>query len=188
MERMRRWLEKNRFGLEVSEGADDCVDFSTRMVRINSDSPYQIRISSLIHECGHVRIFMSRMRNPENRICGSTLSEQCLLVGRREPRARSSRISLLQEEMDAWEQGERLAKSLSVRYNRGVLERDRVRALMTYVNFTACRMRMCRKERTVRNNLEHALRGFVKFAVDRSKKRPVIVKKPAKYKQRLIMR
>ena len=161
------------------------MDFASRTVRINADSSYQVKLSSLIHECGHVRIFLSRVRRPDHRICGSTLAEQCLLVGRREPRARSSRISMLQEEMDAWENGESLAKSLSVRYNRGVLEKDRVKALMTYVNYTACRMRMCEEEQLVRTNLASALSGFVKFEVTRSKQRTSAVKKTEKRRQRV---
>ena len=87
-----------------------------------------------------------------------------------------------QEEMDAWENGESLAKSLSVRYNRSVLEKDRVKALMTYVNHTACRMRMCEEEQVVRTNLASALSGFVKFVVARSKQRTFAVKKLIKKK------
>jgi hypothetical protein len=92
---------------------------------------------------------------------------------------------MLQEEMDAWENGESLAKSLSVRYNRGVLEKDRVKALMTYVNYTACRMRMCEEEQLVRTNLASALSGFVKFEVTRSKQRTSAVKKTEKRRQRV---
>jgi hypothetical protein len=183
MDKMRQWLGKRGFRLEMSMNADDCVDFASRTVKINAKSPYQVKLSTLIHECGHVRIFLSRVRRPDRRICGSTLAEQCLLVGRREPRARSSRISTLQEEMDAWENGESLAKSLSVRYNRSVLEKDRVKALMTYVNHTACRMRMCEEEQVVRTNLASALRGFVKFEVARSKQRTFAVKKLIKKKR-----
>ena len=171
MEKMRQWLRKRGFTLNVSEKAEDCVDFASRSVVINRESSYQIKLSSLIHECGHVRIFLSRVRNPYNRICGSTLSEQCFLVGRREPRGRSSRISMLQEELDAWESGESLARSLAVRYNKKLLEKDRVTALMTYVNYTACRMRMNETEKAVRINLETALRGFVKHAVSKAQQR-----------------
>jgi len=181
---MRQWLRKRGFSLEVAKNAEDSVDFEAKTVRINAQNAYQVRLSSLIHECGHVRIFLSRLRRPDRRICGSTLAEQCLLVGRREPRARSSRISTLQEEMDAWENGESLAKSLSVRYNRRVLEKDRVRALMTYVTYTACRMRMCEEEKVVRMNLHAALDGFVKFEVARYKKRFSAVKKLGKRKNR----
>jgi hypothetical protein len=90
---------------------------------------------------------------------------------------------MLQEEMDAWENGETLAKSLSVRYNQSVLEKDRVKALMTYVQHTACRMRMSEEEQVVRTNLASALSGFVKFEVARSKLRTVAVKKLVKKKR-----
>jgi len=184
MEKMRQWLTKRGFQLQLLRGAEDCVDFAARTVCINSESTYQIKLSSLIHECGHVRIFLSRVRRPGSRICGSTLAEQCLLVGRREPRARSSRISLLQEEMDAWESGEELAKGLAVRYNRCVFEKDRVRALMTYVAYTAGRMRMCETEQNVRRNLESTFEGLVKLEMAKAKRKSVVSRKELKIKKR----
>lgn len=173
MDKMRQWLVKRRFKLDVREGAEDCVDFSNRVVEINAERPYQVRLSSLIHECGHVRIFFSRLRNPEARVCGCTLKEQCLLVGRREQRARSSRISMLHEEIEAWESGMALAKTLSVRYNKSIVEKDRVKALMTYVSFAAQRMRMNKAERAVRVKFESALQGFIAQAISKAKRNNV---------------
>jgi len=160
MEKMRQWLAKRRFKLEVRKGAEDSVDFSNRLVEIDARRPYQVRLSSLIHECGHVKIFFSRLRNPAARVCGCTLKEQCLSVGRREQRARSSRISTLHEELEAWESGMALAKTLSVRYNKRVVEKDRVKALMTYVLFTAQRMRMKKAERALIGSKAKRTRSF----------------------------
>ena len=171
MDKMRSWLERQGFGLEVAHGCRDEVDFSTKTVRIDGRHPYQLKLSSLIHECGHVDIFLRRVRRPQERIAGNTLAEHFLDVGRGCPAARASRLSTLQEEMDAWEAGQRLVKRLNVRYKRSIFEKDRVRSLMTYVAFTASRMRMTKEEQTVRINLNKALESLEKFTVARVKKR-----------------
>jgi hypothetical protein len=142
MDKLRTWLSKQGFRVEIVRGEGDFVDFGERTVTIDSSKSYQIRLSSLIHECGHVRIFLRRRRNPRDRICGSTLREFCRALGRRDARGRSSRISVLQEELDAWDVGMELAKKLSIRYTRKIIEKDRVKALMTYIQYTAAPMRM----------------------------------------------
>ncbi len=171
MDKMRIWLKRQGFGLEVAPGCRDEVDFGAKTVRIDGRHSYQIKLASLIHECGHVDIFKKRLRSPKERICGGTLAEHFMDVGRGNPAARASRLATLQEEMEAWDAGQRLVKRLAVRYKRSVFEKDRVRCLMTYVAFTASRMRMSKEEQTVRVNLHNALESLVKFTIARVKKR-----------------
>jgi len=171
MEKLRAWLKRRGFGLEVVGGCPDEVDLRTKTVHIDGRHAYQLKLSSLIHECGHVEIFLRRARRPRERICGRTLAEHILEVGRGRTVARASRLALLQEEMDAWEAGERLGKRLAVRYHRSVLEKDRVKSLMTYVAFTASQMRMAQAERRVRADFANALHSLVKFNVDRARRR-----------------
>ena len=141
MEKLRLWLEHRGFELEQTRGAPDEVELLSRVVTINASAPYQKRVAALIHECGHVRIFLRRLRRPGARVCGVSLREDLLGKGRCDHRGRSSRICLLQEEMEAWDSGEQLAKALGVRYERRGLEKTRTSSLMTYVEHAASRMR-----------------------------------------------
>lgn len=141
MEKIRSWLHKKGFELCLQPKAEDSVDFEERRVSINSSDAYYVRIGSALHECGHILIFLARCRNPVKRFSGSTLQEQCFLKGRRKPRSRRFRIACLQEELDAWDRGLDLAVRLGVRVNKKVLEKDRIKALMTYVGYAAAPMR-----------------------------------------------
>jgi len=141
MDRLRSWLSRRGFRVLQERGARDEVELLSRTVTLDAAAPYQKKLAALIHECGHVRIFMSRLRKPTTRVCGASLREDLLAKGRCDRRGRSARLSLLQEEMEAWESGERLARSLGVRYTRRVLEKNRTWALMTYVSHAAARMR-----------------------------------------------
>ena len=141
MEKIRTWLSKQGFDLRVVPKGEDSVDFAERVVNINKSDAYPIRLATALHECGHVLIFFSRFRRPQKRFSGSTLKEQCLLKGRRAPRTRSARIACLQEELDAWDRGLDLAARLGVRISKKTVEKDRVKALMTYIGYAGAPMR-----------------------------------------------
>ena len=144
MEKIRTWLSKKGFELFLKPKVEDSVDFGERCVNINSSDTYYVRLGSALHECGHILIFLARCRNPVKRFSGSTLKEQCFLKGRRQPRSRRFRIACLQEELDAWDRGLDLAVRLGIRVNKKVLEKDRIKALMTYVGYAAAPMRVSR--------------------------------------------
>lgn len=141
MEKLRAWLMRRKFALQLERGLTDEVDLLARVVSINASNCYQTRLATLMHECGHVQIFLSRIRSPKLRLCGCSLLEDFGSVGRCDRRGRAARLSLLQEEIQAWDLGEDLAKRLSLRFTRKHLEKVRVSALMTYVHFTAAQMR-----------------------------------------------
>lgn len=141
MEKLRCWLARRGFALQSRRGLPDEVDLLERVVTINAASGYQARLAALLHECGHVRIFLSRMRRPNKRVFGVSLVEDLGCSGRCDRRGRRARLALLQEEIAAWDSGEQLAGQLQVRFARGKLEKLRQESLMTYVHFTASRMR-----------------------------------------------
>ena len=132
MEKLRAWLMRRKFALQLERGLTDEVDLLARVVSINASNCYQTRLATLMHECGHVQIFLSRIRSPKVRLCGCSLLEDFGSVGRCDRRGRAARLSLLQEEIQAWDLGEDLAKRLSLRFTRKHLEKVRVLALMTY--------------------------------------------------------
>jgi hypothetical protein len=144
MEKLRSWLSKKGFELRLTPKGEDSVDFSERVVKVNQSDAYPIRLATALHECGHVLIFFSRFRRPQKRFSGSTLREQCLLKGRRKPRSRAARIACLQEELDAWDRGLDLAARLGVRVSKKIVEKDRIKALMTYIGYAAAPMRLPR--------------------------------------------
>lgn len=144
MEVMRRWLKARGFALQIKDSVADCVIFDSaagHVVQINKRLSYPVKVATLMHECGHVSIFMSRTRNQSLRIAGANFREFFLEVGRMSLRGRASRLCVLEEEIAAWQRGEDLAKRLGVRFSRGAFERTRTLCLMTYVKWSGDRMR-----------------------------------------------
>lgn len=168
MERLRLWLKRRSFKLELVAGAFDEVELLSRVVTLDAQASYQKKLSACIHECGHVQIFLSRCKNPRERVCGATLKEDIASVGRCDKRGRRSRIALLQEEMEAWEAGLRLAASLKIRYAKGELERVRTECLMSYVAHVAAPMRQNKTEAVAWEKLSSAMKQYVSVVRRRS--------------------
>jgi hypothetical protein len=145
MERLRDWLAVRGFALRLQNKAHDHVDFGSKVVLINALCCYQTRLATVLHECGHIVVHCQRLRKPRERVAGSSILEDVLRKGRCDERGRASRLSVLQEELTAWDNGVKLALRLGVTYAKGHFERLRTAALMTYVGWTAAQMRTRRQ-------------------------------------------
>ena len=142
MNALRVWLRKRSTNLSCTPTASDAVTFTSPsgiaggicvVVSINSKLAYNIRVAVLIHECGHVAIYHTRRRSPTRRVHGCTLGEWWNGRGRCRKGRLARNLSTLEEELAAWDVGDRLAKKLSVRFSRATFERLRTRCLLTYV-------------------------------------------------------
>lgn len=136
MERVRAWLAQRGFDLTVKKGADSQVEFfDGRGVLIDGRLSPPARLATLLHECGHVSIFLARRRSKRTRVAGATWGEFLLSYGRCKPGVSVGRVSEVQEELEAWDRGEALARRLRVRLARPVFERVRTRCMMSYVRW-----------------------------------------------------
>lgn len=136
MNAIRQWLRRNSSELHYSSTVADEVQFQglrskASSVTINRRQSYQTRLVSALHECGHVLIHARRRNDKKRRVAGCSFNEFWHGRGRRKHAVRL-KLSTLQEEIAAWDQGEVLARRLGIRYTRKVFERCRARALLTY--------------------------------------------------------
>jgi len=141
MEKLSLWLRRRGFRLEREAGADDCVCFATARVLINSKAAPASQLSVLLHECGHVDVLQHRLKNRRVRVAGATLGQWGRTSNTRSRQNLGVRISVVTEEIEAWDRGEAIAKRLKIRYNRKTFKNVRTRALMTYFRWTARRRR-----------------------------------------------
>lgn len=102
-------------------------------MHLSSQGSYQSRLATLLHECGHVIVWQRRRRDKTRRVCGASFHEWMQAKGRCRVRTKRVALATLQEEMAAWDLGEKLARRLKVRFSLAHFERERTRALLTYV-------------------------------------------------------
>ena len=139
MEKLRTWLRRRSASLVLLPGVEDCALFGNgpTTVRINSSASREQRLLAALHECGHVAIFESRKHAPRSRVAGLSQQEDERAIGRGRVRTTRKRLATLEEEMEAWTRGWRLARRLRVRVRTEAFEATRARSLMTYARWVA---------------------------------------------------
>ena len=122
----------NRLGYEVYEGPDmqDVCMSDVKEINICSRKGVEKKLYALLHECGHalIRENWSKFSKefPAHAECG---------YDGRKNRTDSYRISLVEEEYEAWKRGKRLAKRLGISFDEERYEKHKVQCLMSYMNW-----------------------------------------------------
>ena len=139
MEKLRAWLASRSATLQLLPGVPDQVVFEGKVatVFVNSRAKKREQLHAALHECGHVHVWRRRARNPRRRVAGCSLEEFIGATGRQKARTTRTSLATLEEEIEAWNQGELLAKQLRLRLRPEGYEKSRARALMTYVRWAA---------------------------------------------------
>ena len=120
----------NRLGYEVYEGPDmqDVCMSDVKEINICSRKGVEKKLYALLHECGHalIRENWSKFSKefPAHAECG---------YDGRKNRTDSYRISLVEEEYEAWKRGKRLAKRLGIKFDEERYEKHKVQCLMSYM-------------------------------------------------------
>jgi hypothetical protein len=98
-------------------------------------------VSFLIHEIGHVQCECAGRKYPNGvDACRNTSKNGFPILSKRVTPSQHA-YSVLQEEMEAWQEGEAIAKFLRVRLPKSH-ESTRAKAYATYVSYVAYRLRM----------------------------------------------
>jgi hypothetical protein len=138
MEAVKTWLEERGFDLVQEPGAPGCVIFGgVNTVFVDKNGTREARLATMLHEAGHVSIRRSRARAKKKTVSGVCHWDMSAERGRYTPRSKKRKIAVLSEEIDAWERGWALGRSLNIKLSKKKYEAVRVRALMTYVRWGA---------------------------------------------------
>lgn len=131
MQRLSDWCETNNIDIEeCNKKNSDSFCPSERTIVLYKRQPTSVKKNTLIHEIGHVLIFLARVRNKNRKVVGRTLREFDRPI-----RTWSDRVAILMEEIEAWDRGERLAKKLGVRFDKKQFHRERALAVASYIKF-----------------------------------------------------
>ena len=121
-------------GYEVLEGSDyvDECDASLKKITICSRTGIEKRLYGLLHECGHALLrkdWGKFYKEYKGRVRGD-------IDGRR-ARTDLHKVSTIEEEVEAWKRGKRLAKRLSIGLYEDRFDAHKVECLMTYVRWAS---------------------------------------------------
>lgn len=112
----------NQFGYRVLDSDCDCWDFRTRTICNNSKRTPERRVVYLCHEIGHLALF-HRYQNEYTTVF-SGLFSKC---------KKSYRLSKIEEEVLAWDEGYRVASHLGIVVDLRTYSAVKKKELSTYL-------------------------------------------------------
>lgn len=116
-----------RYDVEVilKEFEEDAYYPSLNKIYINSNNHWRERLIALIHEAGHVLIDFNHEEVRNMKSNQSTYSEHI--------HSKKQLISLLNEEISAWNVGKKLAIDLKIKFDSNRLDEVSTNCIMSYV-------------------------------------------------------
>ena len=134
LRKIEAWLERRGYSLDVKRAhKEDAVHFDERVVRLRGAASAGVRTAIALHECGHVLVRLQRQQRPRAVVAGRTLKQ--FEQARQTDRTKCETLRTFEEELEAWNRGERLAARLKIGLRgarRVQFQRVKVRCLSTY--------------------------------------------------------
>ena len=128
---LANWLYDKGYNLHVDTDETNAFYREDKLICIDSRMGIEKRLYTLIHECGHLLI--------EDR--WSAYAKKYLHAGvrgdGRKMRSAKYRVSIIEEEVEAWEKGYRLAKRLNLYIDEEGFVKDKTEALMSYFEWAS---------------------------------------------------
>lgn len=126
IEKLIHWISEQGFKFKFGRSYE--VDWSTRTVTGYRSQNQLHLLYSLLHECGHILVYNQTSYKKQFK---------SLFRAERDSRHYKSNIyryKKLKEELDAWEQGKRLAKKLKIEIDHDDYDQYAAKWFMTYVH------------------------------------------------------
>lgn len=131
LNKIEKWIKQNGFKLKFIKFCIDEVNFDTKTVEINKCTKLSNQITTLLHECGHILIYIQRKKYKLKTILGLNWNQWEKIFENK--KSKKKYISILHEEIEAWDRGKKLAKRLKIKIKNKVWNYHRTRCLMTYI-------------------------------------------------------
>lgn len=132
------WLTKRRIKVEfVSYGFGGVWLAHEKKITINRNTHAVKQLHLLLHECGHVLVESSNEAKHDKYTWG--YSKITDLTDETQKRLNASfvhRLDVLSEEIDAWHNGRKLAKKLSLPLDDEAYNKTRMNALRSYIKWS----------------------------------------------------
>jgi hypothetical protein len=133
MNKLNKWVNKNNFKLNIINTKIDEVDFDNKIININNNTNITSQIITILHECGHILIYLQRKKYKNKKIVGLSWYDWNKIFIKN--RTLKNKISILEEEIESWNRGLKLAKKLNIKVKKKIYQYHRIRALKSYIKY-----------------------------------------------------
>lgn len=124
--RLVEWAGQRGLKIEFDPHEDGGA-LEGNVISINSRLSVEKQLCYLVHECGHHLIGI----HEKHQRFGAGYGDETPGV----TRTLKHRIAVVEEELEAWHRGRKLAKRLKLRVDEGMLDRIRIASIKTYMSW-----------------------------------------------------
>lgn len=124
LRKLERYCNKKGYAVLYNDVGIDSVNFDEKRIILGDHHSNEMSLYYLLHEMGHVVLY-NRQKTYKKYYgyCFENFSKISLTY----------RIGILQEELDAWKEGLRLANRLKIKINRRKFEIIKSKCVKTYI-------------------------------------------------------
>ena len=134
LEKLIAWAKKRGFEVRFGKDKKDYIFYSLKRITICSKPSLQSQMIGLLHECGHLLLINDKATYTRRFGRGWPVADK------KDKRAKASathRLQLFEEELEAWNRGEKLAQRLKLRVNPNLWAQWRAFCLKSYAEYVA---------------------------------------------------
>lgn len=129
-----KWSNNKGYSVVFKKTEQDWVDLDKKEIVISSSHGDEVALYCLLHELGHIILIKDKRRYKHAYgIIWDSFSENSLTL----------RVTTLQEELDAWREGLKLAKSLKMKVQRRKYEIIKAKCIATYLPWASRKTALC---------------------------------------------
>lgn len=127
------WVEKKNWTVGFYS-TYSAMRWWDREIEICSRLALETQLHDLLHECGHLILHLNHKRYRE-RFPFSDMTEDLKNLRHRRSRRKSKRYKVdeIAEEIEAWEQGKKLAKRLNIQLNKEKYHKHMTEGVWSYI-------------------------------------------------------
>ena len=116
------WAASKGYSVYINNDGDDSVDTMSRIIEINSKNSHRTQLYVLLHECGHVLIYLNKSSFDFENVFGAYKEGASI-----------HKVFRVIEEAEAWKRGKALAARLSIDIDQAKWDRHVARAMKSYM-------------------------------------------------------
>ena len=135
LESLNQWAHLKGYTVSYSYNAEDEVSFENKTITISSRTNPEKMLYSLLHECGHL---LEYNNNSDSYHKKYPLAKTIMCDGRTR-HSNQGRVETIEEEINAWKKGEKLADRLGFKMNKKVYRKYAADNVITYIDWAAAR-------------------------------------------------
>ena len=133
IEKLIDWAEKKNWTVGFYS-TYSAMRWWDKEIEICSRLSPETQLHDLLHECGHLILHLNHAKYRE-RFPFSDMTEDLKNLRHRKSRRKSKRYKVdeIAEEIEAWEQGRKLAKRLNIQLNKEKFHKDMTEGVWSYI-------------------------------------------------------